>query len=300
MKRLDDREGSESKRGSGEENGKREQPNYQPHPKQAPETLRPGFSWVQFMKNQHPGWDFVSVDGYPWTPLAKPLVEARVALITTTGVYLDGQKPFTTGPGSVSDVLRRQKFRGRGDVTFREIPRDALAEDFRVSHAYYDHTDAEEDINCIFPLDRLAELESENFIGEAAPKHYSLMGYVPEPHLLGETQREMVARLKAAQVDAVLLTAGDPLSHQTATLLQREVEQAGIPTVAITVCRDITQLLNAPRAVALRFPLGNPFGHPFDEIMQFRIIKNALQALETFEEPGVIQDLAYDWVEEEE
>ena len=145
MRKLDDKEGSESRRSFNEETQRKDLPNYQAHPKQAPETLRQGFSWVPYMKSQHPGWDFASAPDYPWTPLAKPLYETRVALVTTAGLYLDGQKPFTTGPGAVSDVLRRQKFRGRGDATFREIPRDAPPEDFRISHADFDHSDADED-----------------------------------------------------------------------------------------------------------------------------------------------------------
>jgi D-proline reductase (dithiol) PrdB len=48
-------------------------------------------------------------EGIPWTPLRKPLSECTVALVTTAGVHLKGQKPF-----DMSDP--------DGDPSFREIP----------------------------------------------------------------------------------------------------------------------------------------------------------------------------------
>jgi hypothetical protein len=62
-----------------------------------------------------------------------------------------------------------------------------------------------------------------------------------------------------------------------------------------TVQRDITYQLQAPRAVALRFPLGNPFGSSMDASMQTRILRDALAVLDSAKTPGEIVDLPYDW-----
>ena len=300
MKKWDDRESSDSKRNVHEDDPRKEIPGLNSLPKQPPETLRPGYSWVRHQRQEHPGWDFVTAEGIPWAPLARPLAEARVALVTTAGLYVDGQKPFTSGPAGISDELRRQRFGGRGDPSHREIARAVAAEDLRITHAYFDHSDAEQDPNCLFPLDRLIELEYEAFIGEVAGTHYSVMGYLPEPQRLAPTQEAIISGLRRQGVDAVLVTPGDPLCHQTAALLQRAIEAAGIPTVSVTVCPDITRHLKVSRAVSLPFPLGNPFGHPFDDGVQLRIVKAALQSLESAQTPGAIEPLPFEWVDEDE
>ncbi|MBI1745246.1 MAG: hypothetical protein HYR55_01505 [Acidobacteria bacterium] len=298
MRKMDDREGSETKKNLMDDSSRKEAPLIKPQPKQPMETLRTGYSWRQYLRNQHSGWDLKAVDDSPYSPLVKPLAEIRLALITTAGICHDEQKPFTMG--ALTDTLRRQRFRGRGDASYREITRETLSAELKITHNYYDHTDADQDINCVFPIDCLSELASESFIGEIAPVNYSLMGYIPEPSTLEGSQNAIITGLKQQGIDAVLITPGDALSHHTAALLQREIERSGVPTVAVTVCRDITAAMKVSRAVALRFPIGNVFGHPFDDTMQFRILKAALQTLETAQKPGVIVDLPFEWLEEDE
>jgi hypothetical protein len=58
----------------------------------------------------------------------------------------------------------------RNDHRLDSIPADAPSNDFQVNDSYYDHTDADSDINCIFPLDRLRELGE---IGQVAPRLWS-------------------------------------------------------------------------------------------------------------------------------
>ncbi len=263
---------------------------------QALQTLRPGYSWVKLLESRHPGWHLCRADGYPFCLPTRSLSDSRVCLVSLAGVYVKGQKPFNTSPGVVMSEYRAMKFRDRGDWSVREIPVDCDASRLLIAHAHYDHTEADEDINCVFPLPRLWELEVEGFIGECAPVHYSLMGYVPEVWLIVRTcVQHIIPGLQAAGVDTVLVSGGCELSHQSASLVQREIEAAGITTVAVSVCRDITEQLQVPRAVALRFPLGNPFGAAMDTPMHSRILKDALNLLETVQTPGEIVDLPYEW-----
>jgi D-proline reductase (dithiol) PrdB len=58
-------------------------------------------------------------------------------------------------------------------------------------------------------LERLKELESEGMIGGVAPRHFSFMGHVLDPHidtLINQTGPEVARLLKADGVDAVFLT----------------------------------------------------------------------------------------------
>jgi len=59
------------------------------------------------------------------------------------------------------------------------------------------------------PLDRLRELVNEGLLGGLAKTHYGFMGHIDGPHiitLVEKTAREVAQRLKADQVDLVLLT----------------------------------------------------------------------------------------------
>jgi D-proline reductase (dithiol) PrdB len=260
-------------------------------------TLREGYSWVKSIENRHPGWHLSQVDGFPFCLPAKSLAASRVCMVSLAGVYLKGQKPFVTSPGLVPPGFRAMRFRDQGDWSVREIPVDCEPSELLIAHAHYDHTDADEDINCVFPLARLWELEVEGYIGECAPVHYSLMGYVPEvDRIVRAANQHIIPGLRAREISLVVVSGGCELSHQSAGLIQREIEAAGIPTVGVSVCRDITYQLQVPRAVALRFPLGNPFGSAMDTPMHSRVLKDALALIESAKAPGEVVDLPYDWI----
>src|SRR5512135_2724684 len=121
----------------------------------------------------------VAHDETPWTPLRKDPRECTVALVTTAGVHLATDVPFDMGDR-------------RGDPSFREIPSDAPGRSLSVTHDYYDHRDADRDVNVVFPVDRLRELRDKGEIGGTAPCHYSFMGHVTGPHLA--TLRDATSR----------------------------------------------------------------------------------------------------------
>ncbi len=137
----------------------------------------------------------LSFDTVPFTTLRKPLAEARFALVTTGGVHRRDQPPF--------DMVDP-----RGDPTYRRIPADTPAADLTITHDYYDHTDAERDLNILFPLALMRSLAQRGIIGGLADC-YSFMGHIEPPHLetlLRQTAPEVASFLKQEQVDAVLLT----------------------------------------------------------------------------------------------
>ncbi len=132
------------------------------------------------------------------TPFAKELREARVSLITTTGVHLDDQEPFDTAAAM-------------GDPSFRAIPSDVEVARLRIAHTHYSHERAQQDINVIFPIDRLRELEEEGAIGSVGAFHYSFGFDLHVKELIDPaagTAHEVARRLKEDGVDVVLLTPG--------------------------------------------------------------------------------------------
>ena len=74
------------------------------------------------------------------------------------------------------------------------------------SSVNFDRTGFQEDVNLVFPIDRLREFEAEGQIGSVADLHYSFMGAGLLPHLYENSVRSLAAHLKQDKVDAVLLT----------------------------------------------------------------------------------------------
>jgi D-proline reductase (dithiol) PrdB len=77
-------------------------------------------------------------------------------------------------------------------------------------------------------------------------------------------------------------------------LIQRAIEAAGIPTVSISILRDVTEKVKPPRALFLRWPFGHPLGQPFNVAQQLTVLYDALLFL-YMARPGEIRDLPYRW-----
>jgi len=80
------------------------------------------------------------------------------------------------------------------------------------------------------------------------------------------------------------------MCHQSVGLIQSIVEKAGIPTVSITLLREITERVAPPRALFVNFPLGYPLGAPGDAALQTRILMSALVLLSESVPPAIVQD----------
>ncbi len=124
----------------------------------------------------------------PWTPMERAITEATVALVTTSGVHLRRDRPFNPN----------------GDPSFRVIPQDAEPGDLAITHQAYDRRDALRDINLVFPLQRLRELQTEGVIGRLAAEQYGF-GLVHNGAKLTGPGREVAARLHDGGVDLALL-----------------------------------------------------------------------------------------------
>jgi D-proline reductase (dithiol) PrdB len=123
-----------------------------------------------------------------WAPLRKSLSDSKVVLVTTGGVHLQSDPPFHLN----------------GDSTFRVIPKNAQPGDLAISHQAYNRTDALRDINLVFPIERLRELEAEHAIGSLAEDHYGF-GLMGSAKRLMPSIKEVALRIREAGVDLALL-----------------------------------------------------------------------------------------------
>lgn len=82
-------------------------------------------------------------------------------------------------------------------------------------------------------------------------------------------------------------------------LIARAIERAGIPTVSISITKDLTEAVGVPRALFVKWPLGHPLGEPHQPAQQRTLIFDALSLLKTAQEPGIIAEPGYRWRREQ-
>jgi D-proline reductase (dithiol) PrdB len=124
----------------------------------------------------------------PLTPLRRPIAQTTVALIATGGVHLCRDAPFDL----------------KVAASFRAIQRDASSTELCITHGAYDSRDALRDLNLVFPLERLLELEMAGVIGRVADVHYGF-GFVQDPRDLLALGRQLGKLLAQAGVDLAVL-----------------------------------------------------------------------------------------------
>jgi hypothetical protein len=149
----------------------------------------------RIQRSNDPNFAWVIHNSGPWTPLAAPLAQSTIALVSTCGLYrTDTQAPFDA-------------WNDLGDPSFREIHVDTPRDRLRIAHSHYDHTQIAADLNVAVPLDPFNRLVAGGAIGRLYPWVYSFMGYLPEPRqLVLETAPAVARRLAADGVQAAFLT----------------------------------------------------------------------------------------------
>jgi D-proline reductase (dithiol) PrdB len=134
----------------------------------------------------------------PWSPLAKPLSQCRVAIVSSAAIALKTDQPFD------QEIERRDPW--SSDPSYRVLARATTTGEIRVYHLHINTSFAQQDLNCVMPLERLSQLEAEGEIAHSAPSHYSYVGYTLRPHaLLRHTVPGIIGQLRQEQVDAVVL-----------------------------------------------------------------------------------------------
>jgi len=123
------------------------------------------------------------------TPLKKPLRQARVMIVASAGVHLKEDQPFSSP----------------NDMTFRRLPAAVAPSRLALSHPTPVRYPGEQDVNVVYPYQRLAELAEEGFIGSVTEYHLSILGAIKNlRELVLEMAPGMAADAKAAGADVVL------------------------------------------------------------------------------------------------
>jgi D-proline reductase (dithiol) PrdB len=133
-----------------------------------------------------------------WAPFSKRLAEARIALLTSAGLYVRGAQP-------AFDLEGERERPDWGDPTWRSIP--SSAPDLGCAHLHINDEDLLADPEIALPRRLLSELASEGVIGGAVDSHVAVMGYqdrnLRDWH--STTAPEIVSHLRSQDADALVL-----------------------------------------------------------------------------------------------
>lgn len=127
----------------------------------------------------------------PTATVAPPLSEATVAIVTTAGMRPAGEVTLWKPT----------------DASFVALPR--AARDVQLSHfsPNFDRVGVAQDLNVVYPIDRLEELGADGTIGAVAETHLSFMGAQSDlSTIVNDTGPASAELLLGQGVDVVLLT----------------------------------------------------------------------------------------------
>jgi hypothetical protein len=162
---------------------------------------------VRAQSQAYSGAGHFEYDNKPLVVLDQPVAESRVALLTTTGHFAEGDDPEPFGIEGLTQeqaVVMTGEF-GKADPVLSEIPITTSRANTRVRHGGYDIRATAADRNSSLPIDRMIELADEGVIGEFVNPAYSFVGLASQLRLRKEIGPAWAARAKAAGTQAAVL-----------------------------------------------------------------------------------------------
>lgn len=141
----------------------------------------------------------------PFTPLAKPLSESRVTLISTAGFTLVPEEGYS---GEEMARLRSGGSNmGSYDLEVWPIPSDLPEE--RILYIVGNHDRSQSDMadpNTFFPITRLREFQAEGVLGSLSRDFFRLKENYSQRKTLEVDAPEVLRRCREDNVDVALLT----------------------------------------------------------------------------------------------
>ncbi len=218
------------------------------------------------------------VRGIPFARFVGDLERKRILLLSTSGI-----------------VPRLQEFE-EPEKGYYLLDQDIQLDELYLPKRHFQEKNVDEDLNCLFPIDRLRELASEGIIQAPAEKHVSVYGF----HLVIRHIRRVVAPLiaeevEAVEADGVIVLSGCVFCHRIAAIVQKTIEDRGIPTVAVSQYPRLTYFYGVSRILyPVGFRPGHAVGLPNRPEMQRRVLLDALNLLVNATEPLTLVQKHYE------
>lgn len=167
-------------------------------------------SFLQWQKHAYVGHlgDFrFTYDDVPISELTKPLSQCRVALLTSSGHFVEGDDPEPFGVVGMTQQNAEDRIGDfvRSDPSLSAIPVDTPAAAIRVRHGGYPIAPTEADHNVALPLDALHALAADGVIGEVSTNAYSFVGATSQLALRKKIAPAWAQQLVDDEIDVALL-----------------------------------------------------------------------------------------------
>jgi hypothetical protein len=222
----------------------------------------------------------------PFTPLRKPLTQARLALITPAAPSQPDKGD--QGPGAAYN----------GSAKFYQVYSGDTGQDhdLRISHIGYDrtHTTAT-DSGTWFPLPALRRAVAAGRIGALAARFHGAPTNRSHRVTIETDAPEILRRCQEDGADVAVIVPNCPVCHQTSSLVARHLEANGISTVLMGAAKDIVEHAAVARFLFSDFPLGNSAGKPHDPASQAQTLELALRVLESAPGPRTTMQSPLRW-----
>jgi D-proline reductase (dithiol) PrdB len=229
-----------------------------------------------------PALEAPEFDAPSLTPLGKPLAEATVGLIVTSGAYYPEQ----------------MRLGERNDLSYRLLSRHRELGEILFAHKTPIRQFGLADPNVAYPRDTMVDLERDGVFARYAENAVSIVGSISRyEELATETAPRIVDEFAGMEADLVLVVPFCPQCHNAAGVLARALERRGLPTTSLTTLYRHAMALKPPRATFLDFPLGCPGGRPGRVEQQREIVRAALEtgAAQGVDEPWQLHRLPFQW-----
>ena len=143
----------------------------------------------------------------PFSPMDKPVSQARLLLLTSSGHFVEGDDPRPLGMENMTQAQAEEQIMSflKEPPQLSAIPVDTPAERLVVRHGGYDVRGARRDPNVNLPLARLREMAAEDLFAEFVDPAYSFVGACSQTRLKKTIGPEWVQQFKETEADAALL-----------------------------------------------------------------------------------------------
>lgn len=135
-----------------------------------------------------------------WAPFEKRLAEAKVALLSSAGLYLKATQ-------ATFDGEREKREPTWGDPSWRAIPAGVASAELGMMHLHLNASDVLADHDIALPTTVLAELVRDGVVGASTSLHVSVMGFQQAGLEVwrSETAPAIAALLREEGADGVVL-----------------------------------------------------------------------------------------------
>ncbi|HDL17779.1 MAG TPA: hypothetical protein ENH29_01870 [Bacteroidetes bacterium] len=217
------------------------------------------------------------VKGVPFTRFVGDLNRKKIILVASSGI-----------------APRLQEFR-EPETGYYVYPKEIQIDDLYLPKKHFGIEDIEHDLNVLFPIDSLRALAEEGLILAPTDEHVSMYGY----HFVIGHIRNVVAPyiaevVEGADAGGAIILSGCMFCHRMAAVLQRAIEDRGIPSVIVSQYPKMSLYYEVSRIFyPVGFKTGHAVGPPNFPELHKKVLKDALELLVSATEPLTLVEKEY-------